>query len=302
MAGELSDAELGALARHWLLYDLAELGELDEARRRHDELERVAGRAPAAALSALVAGLARRVERARGTLRRGRAAGPRRGAPRRAAPVTPDAQTHFTAQLVAIRREQGRLDELLPEIERFAGGDATAAAWRSILPLAYLDAGDRDRARERLRPSLRRSTAQRRTMLWLTATALAVRGRCELADADGAERLYHELEPLRGPAASQWTFTGNAGSVQRVLGRAAMVAGRRDDACRHFEAALARHIELRAPALLARTRCDFAELLMQGTHGDRRRAHQLLDEAAAAARRLAMSGVAARAGRHRDAL
>ena len=40
--GELEDPELGALGRHWLLYDLAELGELEYARRRHAELERIA--------------------------------------------------------------------------------------------------------------------------------------------------------------------------------------------------------------------------------------------------------------------
>ena len=39
VAGELRAIELEALARHWLLYDLVELGELDEARRRHAELK-----------------------------------------------------------------------------------------------------------------------------------------------------------------------------------------------------------------------------------------------------------------------
>ena len=60
----------------------------------------------------------------------------------------------------------------------------------------------------------------------------------------------------------QWSFTGNGGSVRRILGRAAALAGRREDACPHFEAALARHAELEAPALLARTRCDYGEFLL----------------------------------------
>ena len=42
VAGELGALEMSALGRHWLLYDLAELGELDEARRRHGELELLA--------------------------------------------------------------------------------------------------------------------------------------------------------------------------------------------------------------------------------------------------------------------
>ena len=42
VAGELGEVETCALGRHWLLYDLAELGELDEAWRRHGELELLA--------------------------------------------------------------------------------------------------------------------------------------------------------------------------------------------------------------------------------------------------------------------
>ena len=42
VAGELGGVEMSALGRHWLLYDLAELGKLDEAWRRHGELERLA--------------------------------------------------------------------------------------------------------------------------------------------------------------------------------------------------------------------------------------------------------------------
>src|SRR5215207_3077186 len=42
LTGELGARELGALGRHWLLYDLAEAGELEEAQRRHAELELLA--------------------------------------------------------------------------------------------------------------------------------------------------------------------------------------------------------------------------------------------------------------------
>jgi AAA ATPase domain len=292
VAGELEDSELAALARHWLLYDLAELGELDEARRRHAELERIAAelqqplyRHSALAWRGVWAGLAGRfgdAERlAHEAVRLAQAAG------------DPDAQTHFTAQLVAIRREQGRLDELLPEIERSAGGDAAATAWRCILPLAYLDAGEPARARAAYDRALGAADTRARTMLWLTATSALCEASAELGDADGAARLYADLEPYADRLV-QSSFTGSAGSVHRLLGRAAAAAGRRDDARRHFEAALARHAELKAPALLARTRCDYGELLLQGE--DPQRAHQLLRAAAEAAGALGMTGVAARAG------
>ena len=123
VAGELEDAELGALARHWLLYDLAELGEL--ARRADATASSSASRPNYNSRST---GTRRWPGAASGRASRDGSTRPsgwpatRCASPKRAG--APDAQTHFTAQLVAIRREQGRLDELLPEIERLAGGDA----------------------------------------------------------------------------------------------------------------------------------------------------------------------------------
>ena len=94
----------------------------------------------------------------------------------------PDAQAHFTAQLVALRREQGRLHELLPEIERLADAESSAFAWRSILPLAYLDAGDRTHAQAAYDRALGDAVAKTpRTMFWLPAMG-------SLAEAAAAAR------------------------------------------------------------------------------------------------------------------
>ena len=296
VAGELEDPELGALARHWLLYDHAELGELEHARRRHAELERIAAalQQPLYKHSGLAwrgvwAGLAGRFEEAERHARESVRLAERAGAP--------DAQAHFTAQLVAIRREQGRLNELLPQIARLADGDADAIAWRSVLPLAYLDAGDRARARAAYEHAFDADGQIRpRSLLWLTATGWLCEAAAELGDVEGSERLHAELIPY-ADRLIQWTFTGNAGSVRRLLGRAAAVAGRRDDAREHFEAAAARHAELGAHALLARTQCDYGELMLQGTRADRAAGHRLLRTAAVSARRLGMAGVATRAAR-----
>jgi hypothetical protein len=117
----------------------------------------------------------------------------------------------------------------------------------------------------------------------------------ELGDAEGGARLYDELSPY-ADRLIQWTFTGNAGSAHGPLARAAAVADRVDDACAHFEAAVAHHAELGAPALLARSRCDYGEFLVR-TGANAPRGRRLLREAAGTARRLGMSGVAARAAR-----
>jgi hypothetical protein len=153
----------------------------------------------------------------------------------------------------------------LPEIERLAGDEPAAAAWRGILPLAYLDAGDPTRAQAAYERALGGGLATLpRTMLWLTAMG-------------------------------SLTVTGNAGSVHRLLGRAAATAGWEDRAHAHFEAALRRHTELGAAPLLARTRCDYAEFLLHGTRAQLPIARRYLREARLAARRLGMVGVATRA-------
>ena len=297
LAGELGDLELGALARHWLLYDLVELGDLDEARRRQAELDLLAQelhqplyRHSSLSWRCVSAGLAGRFEDAERIARESV-----RLAERAAAP---DAQAHFTAQLVALRREQGRLDELLPEIERLAGDQPAAAAWRAILSLAYLDAGDPARAQVAYdRAHGGGVTTMPRTMLWLTAMGSLAEAAAQLDDPDQCAQLYCELEPYADRLV-QWSFTGNAGSVHRLLGRTAATAGWRDRARTHFEAALRRHAELGAAPLLARTRCDYGEFLLRGTRAERPIARRHLREAGVAARRLGMTGVASRAGDH----
>ena len=295
LAGELGALELAALGRHWLLYDLAELGQLKEARRRQAELDRMADelqqplyRHSSLAWRCVWTGLAGRFEEAeriaRESVRLAEHAGAR------------DAQAHFTAQLVALRREQGRLHELLPEIERLAGTEPSGFAWRSILALAFLDAGDRTHARAVYESALGDDMATApRTMFWLPAVGSLAEAAARLGDPDGGARLYTELEPYSDRLV-QWSFTGNAGSVHRLLGRTAAIAGRHDRARSHFERALEQHAAIGASALLARTRCDLGEFLLHGTHADRVRARQLLRQASLTARRLGMADIAARAG------
>jgi hypothetical protein len=83
--------------------------------------------------------------------------------------------------------------------------------------------------------------------------------------------------------------------VHRLLGRTAAVADQRERAREHFEAALKCHGALGCGPLLARTRCDYGELLITGTRAERVRARRLFGEAYAAARELGMAGVASRA-------
>ena len=302
LAGELGDAELGALARHWLLYDLAEMGELEEARRRQAELDLLAEelqqplyRHSSLAWRCVWAGLA-------GASRRPSASpairppGRTRRKPRRAGPL------HRSVGRPAARA--GPPARALPEIERLAGEEPPrppgAASCRSHISTRATGRAPRPHTSEHSAAggggAPDDALADRHR--------LAGRGSRPARDPDGGEQLYAELEPYADRLA-QWSFTGNAGSVHRLLGRTAAIAGWHDRARGHFEAALRRHAALGAAPLLARTRCDYGEFLLRGTRAERPTARRLLRQARLTARRLGMAGVAARAdgtdGRTADA-
>ena len=285
--------EVAALAGHWLVFDLLEIGRLDEADRVHGELEQLAGelqqplyRHSALAWRCVRAQLAGRFQESERLARESLRLAERAGAP--------DAQRHFVAQLFVLRREQGRLGELVGEIARLAGPGPGALLWQAALPLAHLDAGDVSRARD----AYDRVAADRHptTMFWLPVAAMLGEAAAALHDAEGVEHYYGLLLPYAGRLI-QAGFAGNLGCVHRVLGLLAVRRSDRQAACAHLECALEVHTALGAPPLVARTQTDLAEVLLSGgTRAERARATWLLASALGTAEALGMTGLAARVG------
>jgi hypothetical protein len=82
------------------------------------------------------------------------------------------------------------------------------------------------------------------------------------------------------------------GSVDHYLGLLAAIEGRFDQAGRHFEAAHATHEALAAPAWLARTRLEWARMLLtRGRSVDAGPARDLLQQALDIARNLGLGSV-----------
>src|SRR5207237_10759051 len=79
-------------------------------------------------------------------------------------------------------------------------------------------------------------------------------------DTERAAVLYGQLHPYRGLVATTGSLT--PGAVDHYLGLLAAVEGRFDQAGRHFEAAHASHAALAAPTWLARTRLEWARMLL----------------------------------------
>ena len=224
VAGELRAIELEALARHWLL-DLVELGELDEARRRTPSSRSLSSELQAALPATrrwpglVWAALAGRFEEAEQLAH---------SSVRLAehAPRLVDAPPGAAAGGPA---EQGRLRELLPEIERCDGQVARRRG--AVLPLAHLDAGDRDRAQAAYDRALEGGPGGTCTMLWLTATSALGEAAAELRDPEAAQRC---MATSRTRTFSSVELHRLRRSVHRVLGRTAAAAGR-GQARVHFE-------------------------------------------------------------------
>jgi tetratricopeptide (TPR) repeat protein len=198
--------------------------------------------------------------------------------------------------MVAIRRDQGRLAELVPEIERTVARYHHQHAWATVLPLVYLEAGDRERALA----AYQRFAGDRlgdlpRNLYWLGGLALLTEACVGLPGAPGAAPLYAQLLPF-ATRVVQVSCATCLGSVERYLGMLAGAIGRGEAARRHYESALEVNAALGAKTMLARTECDYAAMLLAaGTGDDRARAEELVASSAQAARELTMAPLVERA-------
>jgi len=112
----------------------------------------------------------------------------------------------------------------------------------------------------------------------------------ELGKTDEAADVYERLAPY-----PEWVIPIQVFPVPAVsfhLGLLASFLGRFDAAEEHFTEAAADHERIGAPTYLARTRLEWARMLLaRGGPGDEGRAHTLLTEASSVAKELGLAGV-----------
>jgi tetratricopeptide (TPR) repeat protein len=274
-----------AETHQWRLYDLLEAGRVEEAREEQSRLEASAEelRLPlfqhvSTARKAVWAQIAGRLEEAEELAQLAFKLG------RRARVY--DASSILTGMLFAIRREQDRTSELVPRIDALPRGHAAMPVWQTALTLARLDGGDRHGASERYEQMAAPGFRISKDLFWLSTTAMLAETCAALGDAARAPVLYERLKPHAGRLV-QVSFAACWGSVERYLGLLAGVAGDADGAVSHAEAAVARNLELEAPLLAARARCDCAAaLIARGRPGDADAARDHAQAAMEAARAL----------------
>jgi hypothetical protein len=207
-----------------------------------------------------------------------------------------DADSLHGAQALVRSRDLGRLPELLERVQPVAARYRAIATWPAALAGAHLAAGDEQRGRE-LYAELTADGLARvpRNIYWLPTVAFLCEACAALPDHPDLHLLEAQLEPY-ATRSVQISSAACLGSAAHFLGVLAAADGRHDAADAHFTAAADRNRALGALTALARTECEHgATLLARGGPGDGARAAVLLGSAEAAAERLAMGSLAARA-------
>jgi tetratricopeptide (TPR) repeat protein len=206
------------------------------------------------------------------------------------------AAQYFAIQLLAARREQARMGELVAAARQMVANNADRPAWRAALVVALCESDQAESAEPELAQLLTLGFDQvPYDGDWLSAMTLlcdactALNARAHMAE------LYEALLPHGDVNAVAGLGTMCFGSVARYLGKLAAALGRSSAAERHFERALEANRALGSPVLVAHTQLDWAAALGAGT-----RAERMIGEAARTAEELGLTAIARRASRLRS--
>jgi hypothetical protein len=292
LAAEVGDRAFEAGARKWSVVNLLELGDIDAAEhelaacnRLADALHQRYPRYTAALARAGHAHLQGRLADFEALAHEALALG-LEGHDEMATQL-------FGAHMVTLRREQGRLGELVHAVSDLVERYPEIPTWRCALAGVYAELDRRHDAQRELEALARHDFADLpRDYAWMLSIAILSEVVAFLDDAQRAQLLYQLLLPfahrclvIDGPTC--------LGSASRPLGLLATTMGRMDAAARHLEDALEMNSKIRSPLWLAHTQHDYAyALLRRDRPGDRDEAVQLLAAALATADELGLKAVA----------
>jgi predicted ATPase/class 3 adenylate cyclase len=196
----------------------------------------------------------------------------------------PEAASYTAIQLFLIRLDQGRLGELEERLTERVAAAPLFRPLRSFLALLLCELDRPDEAMQQYKLLAENDfRGIPRDPAWIMSTAPCAAVCAYLGDRVRAHVLFDLLEPY----ASQVVFTngGSLGAVAHYLAILAAASGDFDEAQRRFAVAATTHERTGAPTWLARTRLEWARMLLaRAKSGDTERADGLLRLALAAAR------------------
>lgn len=175
----------------------------------------------------------------------------------------PQAQVVFDSRRVLLLEAGGpspELLEVLPAMQAHVAARPRFLLYRAILLRGLLAAGKRIEAEgEWARVWQHELEDVSRDMMWLSTLALLVPACVALGDGPRAERLRAHLLPL-APLHAAIGASFSLGSAARYVGLLEEMLGRREDAIRHLEAALAHNQSMGARVQAEETARDLARL------------------------------------------
>ncbi|MBC8279983.1 MAG: response regulator transcription factor [Chloroflexi bacterium] len=187
----------------------------------------------------------------------------------------------FAMRMFAIRKEQGRLQEVLPAVKIFLQNSSANAAWTPGLALIYSELDMETEARAEFE-SLAKDDFEAIPEDGLTVLSLVYLAEvCAfLGDADRAETLYQRLQPWDGQNVVVAGGVAYCGAASRYLGLLATVMERWETSEEHFLAAVEMDRAMGARTWLSHTQHDYAKMLLaRDASGDREKASSLIDHA-----------------------
>lgn len=170
-----------------------------------------------------------------------------------------------SAQLLTLKREQGRLGEIRDVVEGAVAEYPELPAWRSALAVLYMELGLEVEARGELEFLARDNFgALPRDSSWLVSTAVLAELCAYLEDVERASALFELLLPYadRNVLVGITSPVVWQGSVAHYLGILATTLERWDDADRYFDAAASMSRTMRALPWLVRTQHARAAMIL----------------------------------------
>jgi class 3 adenylate cyclase len=174
----------------------------------------------------------------------------------------PEAVLAYGAQLLEIRRHQGRLGEMVEFFGDLSTDALQAAGYRQLVGWVFSEGGRLDDAHALF--AIDRATDFSeipRDEGWLALTLCSASTAQVLDDVDACRVLYERLLPYERQIAAVYATT--SGAVARTLGCLAAVLGRYDDAEAHLAVALEMHEHIQAPYWIASTQLDRRDLVVR---------------------------------------
>jgi tetratricopeptide (TPR) repeat protein len=206
----------------------------------------------------------------------------------------PDARMFHASTRFELLFETGRLHEDLDRLV-LAVENSQRLVLRAMLALTYSELGRDDDARRLLEPVLADLPGLPRAGgVWFRTVVPAALACCGVGDPRLAEAAFEFLLPCASLITG--TIVAWSGSGSHHLGMLATTLGRLDEADRFFAVADATHATIPAPVWLARTRLEWARMLLSRRQpGDADRAGELLGQALTSARELGRPNLERRA-------